>query len=430
MKASRFPIYSRKTKAESNEVESSKLFSQAGLIVKHGAGLYTYGPFAIKVLEKLRKIIREELNAAECIEISMPFVQPATLWEESGRLSQMGPEMARFQDRKEALYTLGPTNEEVVTDVFRKCVTTYRQLPTCLYQIGLKFRDEIRPRFGLLRAREFVMMDAYSFHLTQESLDEFYGKIFRTYESIFSRCGLRFAPVEASVGTMGGHLSHEFQVLAEAGEDEIFTCLSCGFVSNAEIWGKDQSLLDERDQIKCPKCGTKEYRSVRGIEVGHIFQLGQKYTEAMNSGIRTSNGQNVYPLMGCYGIGVSRMLAAAVEQNYDNSGIIWPVSIAPFELYLIDMCTSEENRRKVAEVYRQFLAEDVDVFWDDRDIRFGQKMKDWELYGIPLAIIAGKTFESDGKLEVVFRKGGERELVDSTDRDSMVSTVRKLLERA
>ena len=418
MKASLLPVQTRKTRSESNEPPSQKLLTQSGFIIKHGAGLYTYGPLAVRVLAKIREIIKRELDRIGCFEIAMPFVQPATLWEESGRLGDMGPEMARMQDRRDAHYVLSPTHEEVITDVFRKTVTSWKTLPTCLYQIGLKFRDEIRPRFGLLRAREFLMMDAYSFHLEQESLDEYYEVMFSSYETIFTQFGVRFRPVDAFVGTMGGDSSHEFHVLADVGEDELIECGSCDGVSNAELWRGPEA--PESAEGECPRCSSRDGQTSRGIEVGHIFKLGSKYTESMRAKLQSGTGGSTAPVMGCYGIGLSRTMASIVEQRHDDKGMIWPRAVAPFDLYLIDML-GESEHALVTSLYDALRDKGFDVYWDDRKKGFGQKMGDWELFGIPMAVVASKDLLTNLKLEVFFRDGRPRDWIEGSDVTELVA---------
>jgi len=532
------------------EVISHKLMFRAGMIRKVAAGIYTYLPFGLRALRKVEAIIREEMDEAGAQEILMPMVQPSDLWVESGRWDYYGKELLRMTDRNERAYCLGPTHEEVVTDLVRKEVRSYRDLPLMLYQIQTKFRDEIRPRFGVMRSREFIMKDAYSFDRDDASALESYEKMFEAYTRIFSRCGLEFKAVEADTGSIGGSASHEFMVLAKTGEDLLLSCNRCAYAANRERAtsrlpdpdvpkkGKDTAIekvytpdrkhveevanflkAREADLIKtmifttdkgpvaglvrgdleinplklknifganfielagdeevikltgadvgyagpigldipiiadrsveamqdaicganetdyhlchvrvkrdiataavgdirlakpgetCPRCGHGLLEEFRGIEVGHIFKLGTKYSNALGATFLDGNGKEQACVMGCYGIGVGRTVAAAIEQNHDEHGIIFPVAIAPFQVEILPLQTKKPEVMACArELYGALRAKGMDVLLDDRDGRPGVKFKDADLIGIPCRVTVGRRFLSDGEVEIKDRKTGK-----------------------
>ncbi|MCM2351635.1 MAG: proline--tRNA ligase [Bacteriovoracaceae bacterium] len=552
------------------DVVSQQLMMRAGLMYKTGAGLYTYQPMALRSLKKIEKIIREELDKINCFEIAMPVVTPAELWQESGRWDGMGGQMLKAHDRAEREVCISPTNEETVTDLFRRTVNSYKQLPVCLYQINTKFRDEIRPRFGLLRAREFTMKDGYSFHIDKASLDKFYDEIYVAYENIFRRLGLDFITVEADGGAMagGGAKTHEFQVVADNGEDYVVTIPKTGFAANIEkavtvrkditvapatelvkfatpnqktceevcsahgmpvtqslksiimnaiINGKDQFFMvmllgdDTLNEVKfknkvaaehirpaqqneldnlglvkgfmgptteaqgfkvifdesidmngsyvvganepdhhlkgfVPSRDTKpkHFRAdmrlakegdyigddqivlKKGIEVGHIFQLGDKYTKSMKVTVLNEQGKAVTPIMGCYGIGVTRVLASAVEQNNDKDGIIWPASIAPYDLYLCFIGKTPETKELIEEIHNDFKKAGFDVLFDDRQLGPGQMFKDADLIGLPMRVVLGeRDYLATGEIEVKIRKTGETLKVK---KEELLSTVKAKLQ--
>ena len=552
MKFSKYYCPTLKEDPQDAEVISHKLLIRAGMIRKLTSGVYTFLPMGLRVLRKISDIVREEMDKAGCLEIMMPVVQPAELWQESKRWDYYGKELLRFKDRHERDFCLGPTHEEVVTDIVRHEVRSYRQLPLNLYQIHTKFRDEIRPRFGLMRCREFIMKDGYSFDRDDRGAEESYKKMYNAYSKIFERMGLRFRAVEADTGQIGGSLSHEFMVLAETGEDTIVVCQNCDFASNIEkakvvlkeksndrktqensfnlekiytpdkhtveevanflnvskndivktliyiinnepvafvipgdrdlneakvksflkvpeirmaspdevynisgcevgyagpiglkvkkiyvdallegkkglICGaneKDYHLknLDINEHIKdavfldlvnvkqsdpCPVCGG-ELKFLKGIEVGHVFKLGTKYSEAMNATYIDADGKEKYMVMGCYGIGVSRIIAAAIEQNYDKNGIIFPPSIAPFEVCIASLDVKDDRVMKVSkDLYDTLIKLNIDVIWDERDLRPGFKFKDADLIGFPIHIYVGKKGLANGYIEVKDRKDGK-----------------------
>lgn len=551
------------------DVVSQQLMMRAGLIVKTGAGLYTYQPMAFKSIKKIEKIIREELDKINCFEIQMPVMTPAELWQESGRWETMGPLMLKAKDRAERDLCFSPTNEETVTDLFRKTVTSYKQLPVALYHINLKFRDEIRPRFGLLRAREFTMKDAYSFHFDKASLDKFYDEMYGAYSAIFTRLGLEFITVQADGGAMagGGAKTHEFQVVADNGEDYVVTIPKTGYAANIEtaitsrrdivktavtdlskfptpnqktceevceaqglhitqslkslvmhavIKGKDQYFMvmllgdDSLNEVKFqnkvaaehirpaqqselealglikgfmgPTCETDKLKVIfdetidmdasyvvganeadfhmkgfvpsrdtkpkffradmrlakegdyigddqvvfkKGIEVGHIFQLGDKYTKSMKVTVLNDQGKGITPLMGCYGIGVTRVLASAIEQNNDKDGIVWPASIAPYDVYLGYIGKTPETKALVEEIHAELKNAGIDVLFDDRQLGPGQMFKDADLIGLPLRVILGeRDFLATGELEIKVRKNGE---VLKVKKEALLKTIQDKL---
>lgn len=552
------------------EVISQQLMIRAGLIYKTGAGLYTIQPMLFKSYKKFENIVREELDKINCFELLMPVITPAELWQESGRWDAMGGQMLKMKDRAERELCVSPTNEETVTDVFRRTVNSYRQLPVCLYHINTKFRDEIRPRFGLMRAREFIMKDGYSFHIDKASLDKFYEEIFVAYENIFRRAGLEFIAVEADAGTMAGAgaKTHEFQVVADNGEDYVVTvprtkfaaniekavtvrkniqpapqsslekfatpnqktceevCEAHGFlitqslksiVMNAVINGKDQYFMvmllgdDSLNEVKFknkvnaehirpaqqneldklglvkgfmgptttaegfkvifdeaidmnasyvvganepdhhlkgfvpsrdtkPKnfradmrmakegdfIGDDEIVLKKGIEVGHIFQLGDKYTKSMKVTVLNEQGKAITPIMGCYGIGMTRVLAAAIEQNYDKDGIIWPASIAPYDVYLCFIGKTPETKALAEELNTEIKKAGLETIFDDRQLGPGFMFKDADLIGLPLRVTLGeRDYLATGEIEVKVRKTGE---VIKVKREQLLETIKKKLE--
>lgn len=558
MRTSQYLLSTLKETPADAEVISHKLMLRAGMIRKLASGLYNWLPTGVRVLRKVENIIREEMNRAGAIEISMPIVQPADLWQESGRWEQYGPELLRFVDRGERPFVLGPTHEEVITDLIRNEVTSYKQLPLNLYQIQTKFRDEVRPRFGVMRSREFIMKDAYSFHTDQNSLQQTYDAMYKAYSTIFTRIGFNFRAVQADTGSIGGNASHEFQVLADSGEDNIVFSTASDYAANIELAeaiclteeraapAEDMRLIDtpdaktiaelvnqhnlpiektvktlivsaakesghqlvallirgdhELNEIKAEKhplvasplkfATEEEIRAIlhagpgslgpvnlpipaiidrsvavmsdfsaganidhkhyfginwqrdlplpdvydlrnvvegdpspdgkgtvqikRGIEVGHIFQLGTKYSEAMKASVQNEDGHNQTVTMGCYGIGVTRIVAAAIEQSHDDKGIIWSDAIAPFQVALLPMNMHKSYRvKEIAEkLYCDLQANGIDVIFDDRKERPGVMFADMELVGIPHTIVIGDRNLDDNKVEYKQRRDNEKEFID------------------
>ena len=371
------------------EIISHKLMLRAGMIRQLAAGIYTWLPLGYRVLKKVEAVIREEMNNSGAQEILMPAIQPAELWRESERWDQYGPELLRINDRHKREFCFGPTHEEVITDLVRREVRSYKQLPLILYQIQTKFRDEIRPRFGIMRSREFLMKDAYSFHLNDQSLEETYEKMYSTYTKIFNRLGLNFRAVIADSGNIGGDKSHEFHVLAESGEDQIVFSKNSDYASNLE-----RALIDLGKEAH-------KLESARGIEVGHIFQLGKKYSKCMKTNCLDEHGKSITLTMGCYGIGVSRIVAAAIEQNNDEKGIIWPIAMAPYQLALIpvNMHKSVRLREAVISLYKKLLDNNIEVILDDRNERPGVMFSDMELIGVPHRFVFSEKGLDSGEIE-------------------------------
>ena len=388
------------------EVISHQLMLRAGMIRRVTSGIYTWLPIGLKVLRKVENIVREEMDASGAQEVLMPMVQPKELWEETQRWEKMGPELLRIQDRHERDFCLGPTHEEVITDLIRNNVKSYKELPLNLYQIQTKFRDEVRPRYGVMRGREFLMKDSYSFNLDEDSLNESYVLMKEAYKKILDRLGLQFKIVKADSGAIGGDASEEFHVLAENGEDTIAISDSSDFAINTEL------LLEEGEDIeslqgKPSPDGEGIIEIKKGIEVGHIFQLGKVYTDAMKANVLDNEGkaQNLY--MGCYGIGVSRLVAAAIEQNNDDKGIIWPEAMTPFEVNIIAIGFDKDEKiaKASTDLYSKLSSMGYEVMLDDRKDGYGTKMKDAELIGIPINVIIGKQYLQNGEIELKHRDG-------------------------
>ena len=398
MKLSNYPIKTFKDAPSDAELISHQLMLRTGLIKRLASGIFTWMPFGLKVLRKIEQTVREEMDNSGAFEVLMPTIQPSELWQETKRWDDYGDLLLQIRDRHERLFCYGPTHEEVITDILRKSVKSYKQLPVNFYQIQTKFRDEIRPRFGVMRAREFLMKDAYSFHLNQDSLEEEYEKMDQTYEKIFTKLALDFRKVQATSGEIGGSVSHEFHVIAESGEDEIAFCDDENFAANVETL----------ESGNAPNGGELTY--ARGIEVGHIFQLGDKYSKAMKLEVLDSNGKNVNPYMGCYGIGISRIVAAAIEQNHDDKGIIWPSAISPFEILIIVLNDKDDSNvmDQAMKIYQELRSDGIEVAIDDRDERAGVKFADADLLGVPTQVIVGKRGLEQKKLEITSRSTGEK----------------------
>ena len=388
------------------EVISHQLMLRAGMIRKVSSGIYTWLPLGLKVLRKIENIVREEMDQSGAQEVLMPMVHPKELWEETKRWEKMGPELLRFKDRHDRDFCLGPTHEEVITDLVRNNVKSYKELPLNIYQIQTKFRDEIRPRYGVMRGREFLMKDSYSFNIDEASLQETYLLMRNTYKKILERIGLEYKIVKADSGAIGGDASEEFHVLAENGEDTIAISDASEFAINTELLlneGEDISTLEGKPSPD----GNGVIEIKKGIEVGHIFQLGKIYTELMKVNVLNQEGRAVDLFMGCYGIGVSRLVAAAIEQNNDDKGIIWPEAIAPYEVNIVAIgYTKEPKIAKAANnLSEQLQSMGYEVIVDDRKDGYGTKMKDAELIGIPVNVIIGNKFLESGEVELQHRNG-------------------------
>ena len=400
MKYSKSGINTTKSIPNDAEIISHILMIRSGMIKKLASGLYTWMPLGLKILRKIENIIRSEMDKINALELLMPAVQPSELWKESGRWDKYGPELLRIQDRHEREFCFGPTHEEIITDIARKEIKSYKQLPVTYYQIQTKFRDEIRPRFGVMRAREFLMKDAYSFHENEECLNKTYNIIFEAYKKCFDKIGFEYKVVNADNGQIGGSESHEFHVIAENGEDQLIFSDSSDYAINAELFSETPKEGDA-----CPD-GSGKIKIKRGIEVGHIFKLGKNYSESMNAMVANKNNENVKMIMGCYGIGVSRIAAAAIEQSNDKNGIIWPKSIAPFELSIISIGYTKEQKIKnyTDSLYKRLKEIKIDLLLDDRDISPGNMFSDADLIGIPNKLIIGRKLLQDGEIEFKNRR--------------------------
>ncbi|MEA3560346.1 MAG: proline--tRNA ligase [Candidatus Omnitrophota bacterium] len=399
------------------EVVSHKLMLRAGLIRKLISGVYSYLPLGLKVIEKVKYIIRREMNSLGAQEVLLPALQPAKLWKDSGRYEEIGKVMINFIDRRNKQMILGPTHEEVITDLVKKDIKSYRQLPVVLYQIQTKFRDEPRPRFGVLRSCEFIMKDAYSFDKNTIGLNQNYSKMYDAYCAIFDRCGLKFVIVEADPGIMGGDMSCEFMVLADSGEDSILHCSKCGY-------GISQ-IAEAKSKHNCPKCKEGKFSLRQAIEIGHIFKLGIKYSKPLAATFLNEKGGITPVVMGCYGIGVNRIVAAAIEQNHDKDGIIWPLSISPYQAIILLVDVSQGPSREYANLlYDRLDGVRIDVLLDDRDERAGVKFKDADLIGIPLQLIISEKNLKSGQVEIKLRKTGE---IIRVKKEDVIKKVKELL---
>ena len=388
------------------EVISHKLMLRAGMIKKVASGIYTWLPLGLKVLKKVENIVREEMDSSGAQEVFMPMVQPKELWDETNRWEKMGPELLRIKDRHERDFCLGPTHEEVITDIIRTNVKSYKELPLNIYQIQTKFRDEVRPRYGIMRGREFLMKDSYSFNIDEDSLQETYLNMRETYKRVLERIGLDYKISAADSGAIGGDSSEEFHVLAENGEDTIAVSNSSEFAINTELLLKEGEDITSLEGKPSPDGeGTIEIK--KGIEVGHIFKLGKLYAESMKANVLNKEGKASTLYMGCYGIGVSRLVAAAIEQNYDDKGIIWPHSIAPYDINIVAIGygKSEEIAKASNDLHDELEEMGYSVLLDDRKDGYGTKMKDSELIGIPLSIIIGKQYIENKEIELKGRNG-------------------------
>ena len=397
------PLLKDVKKTSGEDVISHKLMVKAGMIKQTSNGIYAWLPLGLKVMRNIEKIVREEMDKAGCQEILMPTIQSADLWRKSNRYDSYGKEMLKIKDRHDKDMLFGPTNEEMITDIFRQDIKSYKQLPQNLYHIQWKFRDEIRPRFGIMRAREFLMFDGYSFDETEDQCRETYKKYFQAYQAIFKRLGLQAMPVKADTGAIGGSLSHEFHVLAKTGESAIYHQNIDGAndenvidsltidTQTGDIQHNGKPFYCAADEMhtdnannpeKCP-VSADELVEKRGIEVGHIFMLGDKYSKAMDAKVIGKDGKPFYPQMGCYGIGVSRLVAAIIEANHDEHGIIWPAEVSPFDVHIINY-TKQEDGKKVAEhVYNALTSCGLNVLLDDRDVSPRDKNETANLLGTP-----------------------------------------------
>ena len=420
MKYSEFFIPTVKNVPSDAEIISHKLMIKAGMIKQSSAGIYSWLPLGLKVLKNIESIVREEQNNAGANEMLMPTIQSADLWIKSGRYDDYGKEMLRISDRsgREMLY--GPTNEELITDIFQAYVTSYKELPKNLYHIQWKFRDEVRPRFGVMRGREFLMKDNYSFDLNEDAAKISYNKMFKAYIKTFLRMGLTPISLRAETGPIGGNLSHEFQVLANTGESTLYydkelESLDTESLDPDKLQSYYAAVDDQHNDQDCP-IPKEDLKVSKGIEVGHIFYFGTKYSEKLNAYVQDSNGKRVAVHMGSYGIGVSRLVGALIEANHDEKGIKWPKSVAPFKLSILNLMPDDQNcNTKSLEYYSYFMSENIDTLYDDRNCSIGKKLSDNELIGTPIQIIIGKRDLAEGEIEIKDRIFDKSEKVNIDD---------------
>jgi prolyl-tRNA synthetase len=425
MRLSRYFMPTLREAPADAQIVSHQLMLRAGLIRQEAAGIYAWLPLGLKVLKKIEQVVREEMNRAGAVEILMPTLQLADLWRESGRYDDYGEEMLRIKDRHERDLLYGPTAEEVVTDIFRSYVKSYKDLPKNLYNIQWKFRDERRPRFGVMRGREFLMKDAYSFDIDEAAARRSYNRMFLAYLNVYARLGLKAIPVRADTGPIGGDLSHEFIILAETGESEVFAhrdLVEMGAPGPDLDWDGDlQALVDQRtslyaasdemhDAARYEALPEDKRMTARGIEVGHIFYFGEKYSKPMKALVTGPDGKDVPVQMGSYGVGVSRLVGAIIEASHDDGGIIWPDSVAPFGAAVLNLRVGDAGCDAACEqAYKALTAAGLDPLYDDRDDRPGAKFAATDLVGIPWQLIVGPKGVAEGVVELKRRAGGERQ---------------------
>lgn len=424
MRVSRFfmPLL-RETPAEA-QIVSHRFMLRAGLVRQASAGIYSWLPLGHRVLRKIEQIVREEQDRAGAIELLMPTLQSAELWRESGRYEAYGKEMLRIKDRHDRDLLYGPTNEELITEIFRSSVRSYKDLPRNLYHIQWKFRDEIRPRFGVMRGREFLMKDAYSFDIDADGARKSYNRMFVAYLRTFARLGLKAVPMKADTGPIGGDLSHEFIVLADTGESQVYChrdLVDMPVPENVDFQGDLTPYINQRTSLYAAteeKHDADAFAAIpedkrlaaRGIEVGHIFYFGTKYSKPMNAKVAGPKGEDVLVEMGSYGIGVSRLVGAIIEASHDENGIIWPESVAPFRVGLISLKADDPKTREVCEdLYAKLGAAGVDVLYDDTEERAGAKFSTFDLIGLPWQVIVGPRGLAAGQVEIKNRRTGERQ---------------------
>ena len=415
MRLSQYFLPLLKEEPKEAQIASHKLMLRAGMVRQQAAGIYTWLPLGLKVLRKIERIVNEELENAGCVPLLMPTLQPTELWKESGRYDALGKEMLRFMDRAERELLYSPTNEEMIVDVFRGYVKSYKQLPLNLYQIQWKFRDEVRPRFGVMRGREFLMKDAYSFDATVDDAHAVYARMYDAYHRIFQRMGLTAIAVNADSGAIGGNLSHEFQVIAETGESAIYYDAKFDEIraGKLQLSGEEMRALyaaaDEQHKPDSCPVAADQLRTARGIEVGHVFYLGTKYSAAMGVTVTGPDGKEITPEMGCYGIGVSRLVGAIIEASHDEAGIIWPASVAPFDAGIINLRPGDAGCDMACEkLYMHLKSAELDPLYDDTDQRGGAKFAGMDLIGLPWQLTIGPRGAESGMVEVKCRRTGEK----------------------
>jgi len=415
MKLSSYFLPLLKETPQEAQITSHQLMLRTGMVCQEAAGLYTWLPLGLKVLKKVEAIVRRGLDAIDCQELLMPTIQSADLWRATGRYDSYGKEMLRIRDRHDKEFLYGPTNEDMVTNIFKRFVKSYKQLPCCLYQIQWKFRDEIRPRFGIMRGREFLMKDAYSFDLTVEAARNTYFKMMAAYLKIFSQMGLTVVPVKAPTGPIGGDLSHEFHILAETGESKLYYDQAFDHISYQGDFNIQDilSLYAAEEEIHASKpcpLPMDQIREARGIEVGHIFYFGTKYTKALNASVMGEDGKPVLPECGSYGIGVGRVVAGIIEAFHDDKGISWPEEVAPFDIGLLNLKKGNADVDAwVQKLYQGFTAQGFDVLEDDTSDSPGVKFARMDLIGLPFQVIVGPKGLENGVVEIKHRRTGDRQ---------------------
>ena len=423
MRRSRYFLPTLKETPAEAQIVSHRLMLRAGMVRQAAAGIYSWLPLGLRVLKRIEAIVRQEQDRAGCHEILMPTIQSADLWRESGRYEDYGKEMLRIRDRHDRELLYGPTNEELITDIFRFYVKSYRDLPLMLYHIQWKFRDEIRPRFGVMRGREFLMKDSYSFDVDAAGARHAYNKMFLAYLRSFARMGLRAIPMRADTGPIGGDLSHEFIILADTGESAVYChkdWLTLDLRRDEIGYGEDlepvirsftslYAATDEKHDPALSPVPADQLVTARGIEVGHIFYFGSKYSEAMNARVNSADGGNVPVEMGSYGIGVSRLVGAIIEACHDDAGIVWPDTVAPFHVGLINLRAGEAACDAACDdIYARLGAAGIEALYDDRDERAGVKFADMDLIGLPWQLVVGPRGVKSGTVELKRRAGGEK----------------------
>ncbi|HWT98805.1 MAG TPA: proline--tRNA ligase [Terriglobales bacterium] len=425
MRSSQFFMPTLRENPAEAQIVSHRLMLRAGMVRQASAGIYSWLPLGYKVLRNIEQIVREEQDATGCQEVLMPTIQSADLWRESGRYDDYGKEMLRITDRHDREMLYGPTNEEQITEIFRNSIKSYRDLPKLMYHIQWKFRDEVRPRFGVMRGREFLMKDAYSFDMTKEDARKSYNKMFVSYLRTYARMGLKAIPMAADTGPIGGDLSHEFIILAETGESQVFChknfverdVLSMDIDFNGDLepivkaWTSDYAATEEKhDKAAFDAIAADRRLEARGIEVGHIFYFGTKYSEPLKAQVQDKDGKPVTVHMGSYGIGVSRLVGAIIEASHDENGIIWPESVAPFKVGLINLKVTDDATTKFAEdVYGKLKTAGTEVLYDDRDERAGAKFAEMDLIGLPWQLTVGPRGVAKGEVELKNRRTGEKQ---------------------
>ena len=425
MRLSQFFLPTLKETPSEAQIASHRLMLRAGMVRQLTAGIYSWLPLGHRVLKKIEQIVREEQDKIGFNELLMPTIQPAELWQESGRYDDYGLEMLRITDRHDRKMLFGPTNEEAITDIFRKDIRSYKQLPQLMYHIQWKFRDEIRPRFGVMRGREFLMKDAYSFDIDYESSRHAYNKMFLAYCRTFTRLGVKAIPMVADTGPIGGDLSHEFIILADTGESEVFCDkkwldkdlsgkgVDLNDRTALENWVQgtlvDYAATEEKHDADNSPISGDDLIATRGIEVGHIFHFGTKYSEPMGATVLGPDGKEVPVMMGSYGIGVSRLVGALIEASHDENGIVWPDAVAPYKVGLINLRTGDDECDAACEdAYAKLTNAGIEVLYDDRDIRAGGKFADMDLIGLPWQIVIGPKGLKNGVVELKNRRTGEK----------------------